>query len=170
MAAVNNSSLLDNDSTGNFTSSTSPLSLGDNLLANPGFEDAISGSPNNRTISRGTETIAVDATTKTGGYQSLKMTSTGGLAAWGTSYVPVVPGASYNLSTDILTGSNSSAVLRVYWFKDSSGTTSATQNTGDLSVTTNGVTWGRKATRLPVPSDAAYAKIEVAVNNNGTAW
>lgn len=170
---LGNSSMMEYDSTGNLFSATQPISLADNLIVNPGFEDATLGNPTGWAVASGTGTATVDTSTKSGGYQSLKAnsTTTSGLEVRTTNYIPVVPGANYNLTTDLLTASSSTAVLRVYWFQNATGTPSAVQaGTGDLSVTTGLQSWSRRGTQAVPPSDANYALVALAVSGTGTAW
>jgi len=172
---LGNGPLNDYDSYGNLQSSTLPISLGENLVYNPGFEDPVSGIPGGWVASRtlgGGDVLEVDSTTKAGGYRSVKITSasSAGLGARSYYYIPVIPGASYNLSAYLKTDSSSTGVLRVYWYQDASGTPSATPSTVDLSATNGATSWGMKATQLFAPTDANYAKVEAAVNGTGTAW
>lgn len=173
--SLGNGSISEYDSNGNVKSSSLPISLGENLLYNPGFEDQNAGIPwgwlNNRSLNSG-ESFTTDASTKAGGYNSLKVTptSTGGLGVRSSYYTPVIGGASYNLSADLKTDNNSIALLKVYWFKDTNGTPATIDNTGNLSVSTGISSWSRKATQVLTPADAAYAKVEIMVNGVGNVW
>jgi YD repeat-containing protein len=161
---LGNATLMAYDSAnGNLLSSTKPISLAENLLTNPGFEDALTGSWDAPTG------VSVDTSTKTGGYQSLKIVSStsSGLASRSTNYAKVTPGGYYTLTTDILTGSGAQAALRIYWYDQNQVLLG---NTGNLSLTTNNLSWRRKGTHVDAPSNASYAKVELAVTGIGTVW
>ncbi len=168
---LGNASLLRYGSvTGNLLSSTLPISLAANLLANPGFEDdTLTYWAATRTPGAG-ESVGLDTATVSGGYKSLKITSTSTLAVKDTASAPVIPGANYTLTADVKTGSGHAAAMRVHWFKSDGSPSAIEAVTPDLSLTANGVVWRRKGTQVTAPSDAATAQVEVKVNGSGTAW
>lgn len=100
---------------------------------------------------------------------TLTTSCTAGRQAIANLYYPVTPGGSYkgtiNLkyTTKVCTG-NLNARQRIYWYKDSVGTASATANTLDATTYTATTSWAAFTTAsLAAPSDAYFARLSFHV-------
>lgn len=100
--------------------------------------------------------------------------------AQSTSYYPVTPGGTYTASMYIksgtITGTNVIGRTRMFWFKDSTGTASATANTFDTpappaaTITVSGSPWTLYTKSFTAPADAYFMQFAIhACRTGGTA-
>lgn len=142
---------------GNLLSSTNPISLFDNLLINPGFENGTVGW---------TTTGSPDNTRMSGGSYSLKL-PVGANAK--SANLPVTPGSYYTLTADIWADTTATFWFNVYWYKGD-GTAASTPSTTILSKSKGTGAFVRRGTHVDAPADAKFAAVEVQVWGTGAAW
>lgn len=159
---------------GNLMGNTTRLGLADNLLPNPSFEEVSGSLPRYWTDARlnSGDTAALDTSAKVFGRQSLKVVSAtaNGLTEVRSIRIPVVAGQEYNLSASVMAGTAGSAVLNVYWYKNSTDVDPVGTDLDKSQTTNTNGAWVRRATGLKAPALATYVSIAVAVRNQGTAW
>lgn len=88
-----------------------------------------------------------------------------------TDYIPVTPKALYNLSWYLKTqgvgSTNGGATGSVYWYGINQNLLSSSSN---IAAAIGTVNWVRKGARIASPVNAAFARVELSVNDIGTAW
>lgn len=170
------SNIYDYDEYGNIIQRTNLLSIGENLLHNPGFENWSGELPWHWVRPNTGGSIIDESANSVNGIHSVKMISTGtqdsDRARLQSIYIPVKPKSKYNISWDIKTdnvgSTNGGATVTIYWFANNDGSPEISTSYTDNSIGTED--WIRKGARVDSPSNAAYAKVEISVNDAGTAW
>ena len=177
-----NDSMANADPNGQVTSASSPVGLGDNLIPNSSFELTTTGGTGiaNWGSYSGTLPTLVTSPTPPFGTHSVEIQTNSHLQNSG--YIPVVPGAGYNLS-DFVSASSLTpttgglgAYLNIFWYKDANGTASSTPDTVHLSNLTGptssggSTTWIAQATQIAAPTDANYAQIQLVLAGTGAVY
>ena len=177
-----NDTMANADQNGQVTSASSQVGLGDNLIPNSSFELTATGGTGiaNWGSYSGTLPTLVTSPTPPFGTHSVEIQTNSHLQNSG--YIPVVPGAGYNLS-DFVTAASLTpttgglgAYLNVFWYKDTSGTPSSTPNTIHLSNLTGptssggSTTWIAQATQIAAPTDANYAQVQLVLAGTGAVY
>lgn len=104
-------------------------------------------------------------------------TCSSGRTAKSINYYPVTPGGAYTASvwmkSGTVAGTSVQGRLCMYWFKDSSGTVSATANSNDPTaatvISTSGSPWTAHSGAFTAPSDAYFMKYEIHGCYTGTS-
>lgn len=168
-------------SDGNILGETSPLTVDNNMVSNSGFEtwgtDPGTGLylpvPWTKVGTGGT--ITQESSNKANGSYSAKLVSTGSTdstrARLLSDYIPVTPLTKYSLSWFVKTqgvgATNGGAAPTVHWYDSNKNWMSGSYN---LAAATGTQDWLKKEARVNAPSNAVYARVEVSVNDAGTAW
>jgi RHS repeat-associated protein len=156
----------ENNSAGDVILTTNPISLGDNIVVNNGFEEWGTSLPVHWSKVGSTGTIAQGGYDVNGDY-SVRMDSTGSTdqASLMSTYLPVNGNTKYNISWFVRASNLSgNAHVKVNWYE---GTTYLSAYTLTYAKGMHG--WIEKGGRVTSPSNATNARIVLTVDT-GTAW
>ena len=161
---------------GNLIKETKQLGVQENLLPNTSFERWTSNLPNQWSKISSGGTVSAETGYKVNGSRSVKLVATGNTSATvaqlrTTNFIPVDGNSKYNVSWYVKTQNvgvtNGGATVNVYWYDGNQAFISSALNVAKTIGTTD---WMRKGARINAPGGAKFTKVELAVNDTGTAW
>ncbi len=167
---------IDYNNYGNLIKETKQLGVQENLLPNTSFERWTSNLPNQWSKVSSGGAVSAETGYKVNGSRSVKLVATGSTSAAiaqlrTTNFIPVDGNSKYNVSWYVKTqnvgAANGGATVNVYWYDGNQAFISSTLNVAKAIGTTD---WMRKGARINAPAAAEFAKVELVVDDTGTAW
>lgn len=167
---------LDYNGYGDIIKETKQLGVQENLLPNTSFERWTANIPTQWEKIGSGGTVSVETTYKVNGFRSVKLVSTGSTTTTTAqlrtvNFIRVEGNSKYNVSWYVKTQgvgtANGGATVNVYWYD---GTQAPIGSALRVAAAIGTADWMRKGARINAPGGAQFAKVELVVNDTGTAW